>query len=406
MKGWGAFQRKVGEFYIEAGVHLGAMGTLFEMKAMDVENLMGDGITQDISKEEPLVCLACSSVWIMQTLAHRSAHNQDWMPVLQSINGLLLLASYESLGELRTDGSRVAVEVSTELQIKKILYILIDVYETLRQSDANGYVGSQLGYRYEKDVRAYLLREWSAWLKSLRHSIGVQVMAMAEAHAKYGSKPSQGEMNLLRRLEIEQDTPTAHGSVAHKAACFAKRVAATQVDGAGRRLVSFTEVQAEYIHGKMGGKGGASLRRGGRSASKAWRVVFKLAGGPQGGMLEGSTLEERSAAHPNWSGQCVQFEVTAALPRPLHLEVSVLGDGERLYTGTIELMEFVGYATISLRVDDGAEQVGGSDDGIPSISFYYKLGPWMDGATLYKAPPGSLPHHASSAKLLETLMHV
>ena len=75
MKNWSAFAKAIGNFFMEAGVHKGSAGKLFDLTVQKVERLiLGGGHKENfaeggIDEEEPLVALACSAVWVMQVHA-------------------------------------------------------------------------------------------------------------------------------------------------------------------------------------------------------------------------------------------------------------------------------------------------------------------------------------------------
>ena len=70
----------------------------------------------------------------METLAHHTENPEEWIRLINQIDGLIHLAAYEAIGEL--DAQSVYggnVDVSTKEQVRQILYVLIRVYESLRQ---------------------------------------------------------------------------------------------------------------------------------------------------------------------------------------------------------------------------------------------------------------------------------
>ena len=80
-------------------------------------------------------------------------------------------------GELLPDGTRRDTRSSTERQLTKILYVLIEVFETMRQSYPGGFCTAQLAFNYNKKIKKFLAKEWNERLSGLKDELGEQARA-------------------------------------------------------------------------------------------------------------------------------------------------------------------------------------------------------------------------------------
>lgn len=359
-------------------------------------SLLADGISLD----EPLVALANSGVWVLQTLAHFSDRAHQWVPLLQSFNGLLHLASFEAVGELaylrrrHKKGSDLgrrasvcavakqqAADLTTEKQLTKIIETLIDVQEALRQSAPGGYVAHQLNYRYAKHVRQYLEREWQEHLESLQQRIGAQVMDMMEVHAKGREYPTATEAVLMKRvLRVARGDAGAgaslRGALAHKAASFHLRIERLGPTGAGRREIVFFHI------------GGTNLRTAGDTSSgadTARSVTFHLDVG-EGQLRTASTLGEAAVANAKWVDQRVLFELSPqeiqALPSAVAGRVELANQrGDVIGRGSFELDDSLGtgHMSVELAMESPATSraTAAEDGGTARVNFLYTVGAWV-----------------------------
>jgi len=168
MEGWSELAKAVGEFYVKVGVPGGVEGTLFDLTPQQVEGLVTSKGTEmrGISKDEPLVGLACVGCWVMQTLAHYSECANVFVILLNQLTGLLLYLALGSTG------------VGSKPEIEAILLDLIAVYETMQETNTIGYVWEQLSHKYSKAKKERLENEWYVSVELLRDSVVEHVLAI------------------------------------------------------------------------------------------------------------------------------------------------------------------------------------------------------------------------------------
>ena len=167
MENYSDFKKAVGAFFNEAGTMGGHDGQLMDFTPQQVEDLAlnGEDIMQD-DENKPLLCFAVASCWVLQTLAQYTDDYDVWVPLANEVSSLVRLAS-------------VAPETpETEPMIKGLLYSLIDVYESLRMCDSDGYIAQQLSYKYDKALKKLLKLDWKEQRLRLKNAVATNVMGL------------------------------------------------------------------------------------------------------------------------------------------------------------------------------------------------------------------------------------
>merc|ERR550514_568718 len=120
-------------------------------------------------EEYPLLSLCACGVWVLETLAHHTSNPPEWCAFMNEVAGLVnhAAAFQAAPGDAAVSGHHQA-----------ILYSLMAVYETLRQSEPNGYLTRQLEYRYDKKPHKLLRADWEATLASLKNDVSTHVMEL------------------------------------------------------------------------------------------------------------------------------------------------------------------------------------------------------------------------------------
>ncbi len=183
------FQLAIGNFMIETGVYGGVRGTVFDFTPAQVEELVihhADEPDSRLDIEKPLMSLAIAAVWVLQTLAHHSKDTETWIVLMNEINGIVSLAS------------QAPEESSTEPMLHSLLLALIDVYETLRMCEPDGFIQAQLGYKYEKKLGRLLSQDWEEQLEKLKEAVVTHAMELVlyERFKTFGLKKLMHDCHL------------------------------------------------------------------------------------------------------------------------------------------------------------------------------------------------------------------
>ena len=130
---------------------------------------------------QPLVAFAQTAAWVMQTLAHHTERSEDWVALMSKVDGLVSLAARR---RRRHDSSAVA-------HARALLRTLVEVFETMRQCESDGFVASTLGSKEleKKDkagtVREVLGKQYEQRVAALHERVATRVMAMLLAEPSH-----------------------------------------------------------------------------------------------------------------------------------------------------------------------------------------------------------------------------
>jgi len=395
MRNWSPFCRTLGRFFLEAGVKRGAQGELFGLSPQKVEKLtMAEQAHREeqhfaeyITEDQPLAALACTSVWVMQTLSHHVENIDDWVPLLQDFDGLLQLAAHECVGELKPNGDPQCLELSTERELKSIVHTLVEAFETLRQCEPGGVIVSQLGNRYSKDTRRTLRKEFEEQLEKMRTTIGNQVMAMSEKNAIFTGKPLSSNLLMLQNALGDTRAPMP-GALKFKVGYFESFLEYASDHGEHLKEVNFTSVAAHNLPCKKGLASG-SLRN--LLEGEVRKVTFTL--GIDGHCSE-SVLNGSHLINPVWQNQRVQFKLpdgaaVKALPKPLPVHIEVVdGQGEVLGQADVMIDEPFGMQTVTLDATTSSKYqplaTSQTNAAIQptTVTFNYRIGAWTTQADI------------------------
>lgn len=400
MDGWSDFSRAIGAFYLKVGVPGGVDGTLFDLYAHQVEQLV---LAERSNKRshgvnDPLIGLAVCGVWVMQTLAHHTFNSGQWVRLLNGLSGMLNYATLAHISELDGDAAASASDEMTA-----ILLTLTKVYETLNSCVDGGHIKGQLEHHYPKSTRKALNSEFQAHLDELLARVIEQVMALAAQSAGVRrvavspiervqlSKLDEGlvhgqtvvhgtdaeEMSTPRAVETEapMGPPKIMSSIACKMASFTARASVS--DSATLRFMRMS---------------GSQLPASKANQQGAPRVsVSLMMNGTKMTQYSGSTAPSGSSTdpvNPVWANEHIAFEAFVGLPHPVQAEVCVI------YGGTDQEVEVVGVATLELTHARGhvrlplLDGVGGAPtEG--TVSLYYEVGPWLTKALPTPYEPGA-----------------
>jgi len=386
------FVRRIADFYEEAGVLHGIKGELFEMTPSDVAGITVDeeAVGGGLDKDEPLVALACAATWVMQALACNTA-DERWTLMLDKINSLMRLASYEAIGELLPDGTRRDTRSSTERQLTKILYVLIEVFETMRQSYPGGFCTAQLAFNYNKKIKKFLAKEWNERLSGLKDELGEQVMEMVQVKASlYGHlQPSGTESILLQHLVPAWNaTPLSGmepvGALAYKAFCYQQRLTRLRPDETTQLLVSRSPRRQVFLT-LIAADG---IKVADAAALPSGRTITMSLGEGATRPTEAddvqtechpTTLVCDNPSSPSWKHEKIAFYVGNGkhLRRPLAVQIelhatdSPAAVGALLASGVVHLSECCSEATAALTPTDLLQAA-------PTVVFCAQVGPWLD----------------------------
>jgi len=205
MPGWSGFARAVGEFYLAAGVRGGVEGKLFDLTPLEVEELSKANSTAGEGSEDyPLLGLCACGVWVLETLAHHTSNPPEWVCFMNEVAGLVNLAATQKAAPN---------DAVVSGHHRAILYALMAVYETLRQSEPNGYLTRQLEYRYDKKLRKLLRADWEATLADLKNDVSTHVMELTlYLSAQQPSSNRPALKRLVSSREAHPLQPTAEAA--------------------------------------------------------------------------------------------------------------------------------------------------------------------------------------------------
>jgi len=195
---WSDFQQAIGSFFVTAGVYGGVFGQLFDLTPQLVEELAANdcgGPSKVIDEDKPLLSLAVSACWVLQTLAHHSEKPEEWIPFCNDIASLVRLAA------------DAPEEPSSEPLVVSLLYAMIDVYETLRQCEPSGYVSQQLGYKYDKTLKKMLKADWEEQKERMRNAVSTHVMGLVlyDRFKKHGLRKLMNDASSKRTSVVRDD---------------------------------------------------------------------------------------------------------------------------------------------------------------------------------------------------------
>lgn len=168
MAEWSPFRRTIGEFFNECGTFGGFKGMLFDFSPQQIEDLATNG--EDIIKddeEKPLLAFVVAATWVLQTLAQHCEEGNVWIPLVNEVAALVRL------------GASAPETVETIPMIKGLLFSLIDIYESLRMCEEDGYIARQLGFKqYDKGLKKTLRTDWKEQRLRLKNSVATNVMGL------------------------------------------------------------------------------------------------------------------------------------------------------------------------------------------------------------------------------------
>ena len=131
--------------------------------------------------------------------------------------------------------------------MRSVLYSLIEIFETMRQTEPGGYITTQLRTNYSKTVKATLAAEWEERLAHLRHEIGSQVMSMAEVHALHAGRPSSSVTVLLKHAATKEPYEKLASSMKFKVDNLNSRLNRVAAGGETTKEITFFKISAENL---------------------------------------------------------------------------------------------------------------------------------------------------------------
>jgi len=141
---------------------------LFDFSPQQIEDLATNG--EDIIKddeEKPLLAFVVAATWVLQTLAQHCEEGNVWIPLVNEVAALVRL------------GASAPETVETIPMIKGLLFSLIDIYESLRMCEEDGYIARQLGFKqYDKGLKKTLRTDWKEQRLRLKNSVATNVMGL------------------------------------------------------------------------------------------------------------------------------------------------------------------------------------------------------------------------------------
>jgi len=361
MEGWSDFCKAIGAFYLEVGVWGGVEGKLFELTPQRVEELVlgvkpGRMSSASASDEEikeyhrlisgdPLIGLASCAVWVLETLAHHTENSGQWIETLNAIEGMINFAAHET--------SVVSAELQSE-NVRAILYTLIQVYETMRQSDPGGYVSSQLAHRYNKLTRQTLKKEMESFLQRLKSEIAAESSQMALNNSQLGLKSHTSSMNITFDRVLKSETPVL-GALGLKAKYALKKK--------DSMLTSVSEVTFLRLSAE-------SLPAG------VVRPQLEISSEVASSSVKTLSDTTNSRRNPMWVGQRLSLPLLekfkeTKLEKPFTIQVRLLSEGKEFACATGSLTDAVGRFIADLKKGEGDTKCG-------RVNFVYKVNAWME----------------------------
>ncbi|KAL1514487.1 hypothetical protein AB1Y20_003586 [Prymnesium parvum] len=280
MKGWSPFKKAVGSLFLEFGVRDGVKGKMFDLTPQQAEDLVvgANMDTTGVDTMKPLISFACAAVWVLETLAHHTAQPSTWIRMMNDVEGLVNMAAHQ----------KVPWDEPTIPLVKNILWTLFNIYETIRQSEPDGFITRQLAFKYKKDVRRQLKEDFENRLLDLKNEIASTVMNMVLQNRKLG----------VQDVGVLTQTPSGN------LACLGGALNAT------RYQIQFSRFLALNL---------PSL------SSRLHVVTVSIEMGDGESPVTGTTLPvERMGGRCTWSSDLIKLTIPkSAMKRPLQVSVEV-----------------------------------------------------------------------------------
>jgi len=410
MEGWSSFSRSIGEYFLEAGIESGVQGTLFELKPQQVEKLYRQGAdsSHGVGDNEPLVALATSGVWVMETLAHHTDNPKEWIKLINDIDGLIDFAGHYAIGVLDAHqdtfrrwqqmeqallaGSHQPKQVKQWQQaamrvngygnsssggmdddhMKSILNVLLRIFMMMRQCSPGGFISCHLSHRYQEVTRNNLKREWKAMLKKCTDDIGEAVGHIVEqARSLSLGRPTASERIVLSAIGPHAPPIVSVAAVNTGEVPLTISEASEEYGCVGHRVRSYKERTSQpppqrLLVTQMAATGLPSFKPSSKSGP-----TLKVTVSPKGSSHEESATS-LAAAHlvnPIWANECLSLPLESGSNVTVELEVTAAGAK-------------VGFAKFSVTHAVGRfEGPLMSDSGKPSgavVSIFYQAPAWGD----------------------------
>lgn len=334
----------------------------------------GQGHDADgLSADKPLISLARCSCWVMETLAHHTGNPDEWIDLMNDVEGLVNLAVHQ----------RIGFDEGTTPFVRQIIHTLLELFETMRQAEPEGYITRMLNGRYSKATKRHLRKVWKRRLEGLREELATSVNSMVLHNRLQGIEQLAllGSSTHTRTLYHFSGGGAGDGDNDNALSIAAS--AAAKGRGAhpeAEHCVVLTRLHATGIRG--GSTPNTTLRallvKGGRSASttRAGKNVNA----------------DEAEVEASWNDDVVTLplESASAAERGMRLKLQLWGGagGQTLLgTNTIELLGACGRVE-NLRIfadgdEEGAleaEQVELSLDELtllPMIHFSFRVTTWL-----------------------------
>lgn len=307
MSGWSPFATDLGQLFLELGVAGGVRGHLFDLRIEQIEALSTEQEltvdSQGLDHSKPLIVLASTGCWVMQTLAHHTEvcdKEGDWIKLMADVEGLVALAAHH----------RVPFDESFRPHVLGLVRVLLELFETMRQCEHDGFIActllksKELALPKNASRRAGLVAAYNARLVTLHKKTATYVMAIMLQDLSSG---------LARGLPLALDAEAA--SAVHVA-----QVAVEGVPNGGSAEAS--------MRFQLTDDQGQRLAAGQTCACGSEEVVGSL-------------------VDPSWTDELVSLEAGDALSpdtaRPLRLVIELWVSEHPIATATVSLLHAFGF---------------------------------------------------------------